>query len=180
VLIAGAKDAVTIVDRRRVELCDSRIEGSKQPFHHAEPMPFAEAQAYIARCTRATEKLANDVLAVVRSIADEQKLRIAGVCVTASSGRALPDLRGILASHALIHAAEGEFYRDALTHASEAAGLKASRLKEKEAITWTAARLGLSEGDLREKMTALGKTVGPPWSADQKLATMAAWLVLAG
>lgn len=179
-LVAGTKSGIEIIDRRHIELCDPKIEGSKQPFHYAEPMPFAKAESYIARCMKATDTLAHDAVAVLRAIADEKGLRLAGVCLTAASGRALPDLRGILASHTLIHAAEGEFYRDALARATEAAKLKISRVKENEAAVWTAARLGLGEGELRERLVEIGKFLGPPWSADEKFATMAAWLVLAG
>ena len=165
-------DDLKILVRKRVELCDPRIEGSKQPFHHAEAMSFAKAESFIARCTLSTDALARDALASFDA-------KIAGVCILTASGRKLPDLRGILASHAAIHAAEGEFYRDALARACEAAKLKVNKLKERDAMTWTSSRLGLGEGDIRAKLAALGKAVGPPWTADEKLATLGAWLTLA-
>jgi hypothetical protein len=179
VIVAGTRDGIEIVDRRRIELCDPKIPGAKQPFHEAEPMPFAKAESFIARCTKATNSLARDGIASLRDVAWERRLRLSRVCVTAASGRTLPDLRGILVSHALIHAAEGEFYRDALVRAAEEAKLKVSRLKEKDAIVWTAARLDIDEAKFREKLSAMGKLLGPPWSVDEKLAAMAAWLALA-
>jgi len=160
-----------VVARERVVLCDPKIEGSKQPFHHAEPMPFAKAEAFIARCTASSDALARGALAKFDG-------RIVGACILTASGRPLPDLRGILASHAAIHAAEGEFYRDALARACEAAKLKVNRLKERDAMVWAASRLG--ESVVKSRLAALGQALGPPWSADEKLATVGAWLTLAG
>jgi hypothetical protein len=160
-----------ILARRRVQLCDPKIEGSKQPFHHAEPMPFAKAQAFIARCMASSDALARAAVAAFDA-------KIAGVCILTASGRPLPDLRGILASHAAIHAAEGEFYRDALARACEEAKLKVNRLKERDAAIWAAARFG--EAAVKTRLAALGKALGPPWGADEKLATLGAWLTLAG
>ena len=180
ILAAGDRNKITIVARRRITLCDPRIEGSKQPFHEAEPMSFEDARAYIARCTKSTERLARDSFATLQAEAEAAGFRIAGVCQMTASPRALPDLRAILASHALIHAAEGEFYREALARAAETAKLAAGRIREKDAPTWTASQLGISEAALRERLSALGKALGPPWGADEKLATMAAWAVLAG
>lgn len=179
VLVAGSGEDIAVVDRRRVELCDPKIEGSKQLFHFMEPMPFAEAETFALLCRKSTDALARKALKNIRDIAASNSLKVAGVCITTASGKPLPDLRAILASHALIHAAEGEFYRDALAHAAEAAKLGLSRVKERDAGDWMAARLGISEGQLKTRLAEMGKTLGPPWSADEKLATMAAWLVLA-
>jgi len=156
------------------------MEGSKQPFHAAEPMPFDRAQAFIARCTASTAKLSGFAAEAMLAAARAHDLKPGIACVLAGSGRALPDVKSILASHALIHAAEGEFYRDALVAACGAAGLKVVRLKEKDAAVWTASRLGVSESALSTRIVALGAPLGPPWGQDQKLATMGAWLALAG
>jgi hypothetical protein len=178
IIVAGNRKDIGVVERRRVELCDPRIDGSKQPFHHAEPMRFSAAKAYIARCTRATDRLADEAVAALRACVEEDG--IAGACIITASERKLPDLAGILASHALIHAAEGEFYRDALARGLQRAALEVSRVKEKDTLVWTASRLGTNENALRERLAAIGKPLGPPWGSDEKLATMAGWLVLAG
>ena len=133
-------------------------------------MAFAKAQAFIARCTASTGDLAREAIAALPATV--------GACVLAASGRPLPDLRGILASHAAIHAAEGAFYRDALARACEAAKLPVTRLREKDASVWAASRFG--ESVVKETLAAFGKSLGPPWTADDKLATLGAWLTLAG
>jgi hypothetical protein len=89
----------------------------------------------------------------------------------------LPDLGSVLASHALIHAAEGEFYRDAVARACARANIGVARMRERDIEGWAAARIG--EAQLKTALAAFGKALGPPWTADEKRATMVAWLVLA-
>ncbi len=180
ILFVRSQDEVEVADRRRIELCDAKIAGSRQPFHQAESMTFAEAEAYLARCAAATDDFARRAVAQFCNVAREANLRLVGACILTASGKPLPDLPAILASHALIHAAEGEFFRDALARACRAQTLKVSRLKEKEATPRMAERLGISEGALKARLAEIGKPLGPPWSEDQKLASLAAWSVLAG
>src|SRR5690242_9178461 len=106
ILLAGSKRAPAVIDRRRISLCDSSIEGAKQPFHAAETMPLVDARTYIAKCTRATAKLADKALGAILDSARLAGCTVVGCGQTAASGRPLPDLAGILASHSLIHAAE--------------------------------------------------------------------------
>jgi hypothetical protein len=180
ILAAGRGSAIEILDRRHVALCDSASEGAKQPFHAAEPMPFAQAESHIALCREATAVLARDAIKTAGMTCERWGARLSGVCIITASGRALPDLRAILASHALIHAAEGEFYRDALVGAAEAMGVKASRLKETEALSHVGLRMDIGEAAMTKKLVEIGKTVGRPWTSDEKLATLAAWSLLAG
>ncbi|HEY1709695.1 MAG TPA: hypothetical protein VGG10_15610 [Rhizomicrobium sp.] len=180
ILLAGSKTAPDILDRRRVALYDPAIAGSKQPFHHAEPMPFARGEAFIARCTRSSDALASVALRELRTVAEKNGVEIATCGITTASGRPLPDLRSILASHTLIHAAEGEFNRDRLANACESAKVAVARVKERDVADWLAARLNLTDTALKTQLSVWGKALGPPWTADEKLATMAAWLALAG
>jgi hypothetical protein len=41
-----------------------------------------------------------------------------------------------------------------------------------------AAAMQWTEGETDRHLAALGKTVGPPWRRDEKLAAAASWLVL--
>ena len=177
ILLCGPVAAPQILDRRRIPLCDSAMEGSKQPFHHAETMECGPAERFIARCARSTDDHARSAIMALAETAAAHRRKLTGCGILAASGRALPDLRSILASHSLIHAAEGEFYRDAVAHACERQRIAVSRVKERDVENWTAARVG--EQALRSTIAALGKALGPPWTADEKLATMIAWLVLA-
>ena len=79
----------------------------------------------------------------------------------------------------MIHTAEGEFFREAIRHASEACGLPVIRMKEREILSSGAAELGLRPEELQRRMLELGQPMGPPWRQDEKLATLAGWLILA-
>ena len=153
--------APDIVARGRMELCD----GHKQPFHEAETMPFARAEKFVAECRATAARLADEAL---KSIGP-----ISGCCVLTASGKPLPGLVGILASHALIHSAEGEFYRDAIAEACARAKIAVSRVRERDILLEAKHLAGW-----HERLVEFGKAVGPPWTQDEKLSALGAWLVL--
>ena len=174
VVLGGKIDTPQILMRGRMELCDVSINGSKQPFHEAEPMPFDEGSRFIARCSKATAALADKALAqILREVSP-----LAACFVLTASGRALPELRAILASHALIHAAEGEFYRDAVVAACARSKIPTERVRERD-IDAAADRLPGNQAARRQRLDAFGKQVGTPWRQDEKLSALAAWLALA-
>jgi hypothetical protein len=179
ILLADANGDVEVIDRRRIALHDPKIPASMQPYHEAESMTLASAQSYIARCETATRRLASRALIDLHNVARDRSLKLAGVCILAAPGPALPDLKSILASRALIHAAEGELYRDALVRACEAEKLPVRRIEEQQAAYRTARYLQIDETALRARLARFGKALGPPWGTDEKAAATAAWLVLA-
>jgi hypothetical protein len=179
ILATGQDKKIEIIDRRRILLHDLEIPGTKQPFHAVEPMPLAKAENYITRCKTATDRLAGAAMTSFKQVAQSRGILLSGVCVITASGCTLPGLEDILASHALIHAAEGEFYRAALIDAADAMGIPIMRLNAKTAPTQTAALLGVGEQMLAERLREIGAQIGRPWTADEKLATMAAWSMLA-
>jgi hypothetical protein len=159
-----------LIARRRIALCEPR---AKQPYHAAETMELREAEAFIAACRIATIALV--VEALERLGAETSGSNLAGVGIVAASARKLPALSAILRSHALIHAAEGVFYREAMIEAAKRAGLKS------RAITGRAASDFLGGArDLRETLQRTGKAAGPPWTMDEKCASLAAFSLLPG
>jgi hypothetical protein len=157
-----------------MQLCDPAIEGSKQPFHHAEPMSFVAAEKFISRCKTSSQTLADRAFAEIISANGN----LSGCCVLTASGRVLPGLREILGSHALIHAADGEFYRDVVGVAAARRGIPTERVRERD-ITVSADPLPGNERTRAERLAAFGKQVGSPWRQDEKLAALAAWFALA-
>src|SRR5579864_4187600 len=114
VAVAGPPDSPQVIDRRRIETCDPAIRGSKQPYHAAESLELPDARALLAKCARSTAELSQRAL---REAIDDLAgigYRVEACGLTLGSGRALPELKAVLASHTLLHTAEGEFYRDAL------------------------------------------------------------------
>lgn len=179
VAIGGPSSAPFVADRRRLALCDGSFP--RQPYHAAENLPAAKAQALVSRSLETAHRLAREAVAAAMKDRRAAGHDVAGCGLLVGSGRPLPaELRAILASHPLIHTAEGEMYREALRVGCERAGVAVVGLRAREIEAMASKRFKLSPDALRARVGALGKPLGPPWSQDEKLAALAAWLVLIG
>jgi len=179
VAVAGSPRSAEILARRRIELSDPAFEGSKQPYHAAEGKPLPKAAKILDRCAADAGRLARQAFREVAAEVATSGHWVASCGLLLASGRPLPALAAILASHALIHTADGELFRDALAAAAEENGWLLARVKEKEAYAAAAAALRLPPEELRGRVKDLGRSIGPPWTEDQKLAAVAGWLALA-
>lgn len=179
VAVADKPRYPTVLDRRRIELADPKLNGSKQPYHAAEPLPLREAERLLDRCRASTFDLADGAMANVVGELRKRGANVAGCGLLMGSGKTVTDLATILSSHALIHAAEGDFFRNAVAHASEQCGLSVLELREKQAYDRAASELNVNADELLTVLSAMGKAIGSPWTQDEKLAALAAWLVLA-
>ena len=179
VAIGGVPRSPVVVGRRRIELADSAARRAVQPYHAAAGMDAAAAEEFIARAIDQTRLLAGKTL--LAAIDDLRKsgydVRACGILL--ASGRPLPNLASTLASHALIHTAEGELFRGALTHASQQCGLALQRVKERELFERASQELAVPEDELRRRIVDMGRTLGPPWRQDEKLAALVGWLAFA-
>ncbi len=131
--ISGDANSVEVLERRRIVTTDPRIPGANQPYHYAVSLGLPEAERYLAECAAVSERLASAAIGEVVRELDGRHYRIVGCAVLLASGRPLPSLSNILASHALIHTAEGEFFRNAVGKACE--GLKISVTANKRTRT---------------------------------------------
>lgn len=178
VVVAGSPGSIEVIDRRRLEIADPRIHGSKQPYHEAEDLELREASALLERCEAGSKRLARQGLRAAFDATREKGYEVVACGLLLASGRPLPVLEKILDSHALIHTADGEHVRNALAQAAEGLGLPVVRVREREVRERAAADLRLTAGELEGRIAALGRALGPPWTQDQKLAALAAWLSL--
>ncbi len=178
VAVTGPIDAPEVIGRRRIEIADPTIRGSKQPFHAAEPLEFPEAKAHIECCRQSTGKLAREALEAAIQALRDRGAKVVGCGILLASGRELPGLEAILKSHALIHTAEGEFFRQALMEAAKHCELPVCGIKEKQLYEQVAAKLGTTASKMQVRIQNLGKSLGPPWTQDQKYATAAAIMAL--
>lgn len=105
--------------------------------------------------------------------------RIAGAALLLASGRSLPSLAKILVSHPLIHAAEGEFFRNAVKSSCDRLKIPVSSIREQELGEQAKAAFGNAAGGVQSRISTLGSSIGPPWTKDHKAAALAALLVLA-
>jgi hypothetical protein len=165
VAVAGSASVPEVLLRRRIEFADFEKHDTVQPYHAAAEMTLPKAEKFLANLAEDARELAQK--SIHKVIQELKPRRVACAAMTLSSGRLSVSLEARLASHPAIHTAEGEFFRSVVRAACEDCGLRCDGVKEKELATGVA---GIAD---------LGKLLGPPWRADQKFASLAAWLVLA-
>ena len=154
VTVSGALAAPVIVDRRRVELISESLP--RQPYHAVAEF------GYPIDVIAEVEAAANEgALKVVQALGD-----LAAIGLVAPARRIPTDRDRVLASHALLHAAEGDLYEQAIIGAAKTVGLPLVVIDPKTAA------IGPALEDLR-------RTIGPPWQKDHKLAAAAAYAAIA-
>ena len=149
-------------------LADPQIPGSRQPYHAAAGLPFPEAESAVRQAIESSRGLALEAMSAAVKALRAQGHEVHGCGVLLGSGKALPGLERILAAHPLIHTAEGAMFRDVLVWAAKECRLPVTTVREKELDATSLERIG-----------SLGKLIGPPWTQDQKYATVAALMALA-
>ena len=175
VVIGRAPSA--LIDRRRLELLAPGVPD--QLYHTAAEHESDDAAGLVAETLAAVDAFAARAL---RKVLDEQRARSRNViaCGLIGTTRTTPALAAVLASHARIHAAEGDLFRNALAKAAQGVGLSLVTVPEKDVAAETAHALGITPASLQRHVAEIGHVAGAPWRADQKLAAMAAMLALAG
>ena len=179
VVFCGPVDAPVVVDRRKIQLVRTFTYAYRQPYHTAKEMQCPDAIKFIRGVRSDAKRLAVTSLRSLQSDLAGGDFKIVRGALLLASGRALPGLDKILSSHALIHTADGELFRDSLRAACAACDLRIECIREKELFAAASKLLGAQPAALKRRVAALGKALGPPWSQDEKLAALAAWLTLA-
>ena len=178
VAVCVEKGAPVVLVKQRVHLVETFTYEFRQPYHTAEKMLEGQAREFIARMQAEARRLAYRAVRELESRTQEQGVKLTRCGLLLASGRPLPVLEKILASHALIHTADGELFREALLHASARCGLLDFRIKERELLDLAGRAFRRKPADIMRRVTELGRSLGSPWSQDEKFATMAAWLAL--
>jgi hypothetical protein len=173
-LVALAKDGngFTVVDRSRLELVEE--EWAKQPYHAAEELESKKARDVVKRGIDAAQRIARRKLKTLVKRERARGNEVVGCAVLV--GNAMPDwsVEQILAVHFRMHQAEGVLFREALIAAAKTSGLKLVTLPEKTLLQEAERLLRRPASELLKTVSALGKSVGPPWATDQKDAALAA------
>jgi hypothetical protein len=179
VAVSNGAGTAEVIERRRVAITIPGTPGANQPYHFAENLELPEAEKFLANCFEVSKRLA---LAAVRDLVGElhgRQYRVVGSALLLSSGRPLPPLSKILASHALIHAAEGEFFREAFSKACEGLDLSVTGFRERDLKECVQTTFGKMATRMWQQVSTLGRSLGPPLTKDQKTAALAALVVLA-
>lgn len=177
--IAGGDARLRLLVRERLEMADPHEPGSKQPYHAVEGLPIGEAQRRLAAYAATSERMAHESIRRVVDELAEGAHRVIGVGILESAGRKGSSLAATLASHALIHTADGDHFRTAVAAGATRCRLATLRVGARDLEAEAAAVIGRTPDMLHRTLKELGREVGPPWGADQKAAALLAWLVLA-
>jgi hypothetical protein len=163
-----------VIERREVGLTDPEVPWSRQPFHAGLELDGAEAERVVTGACEAVRQ------AALRALGElERELRSAGrapCCAGIVASGAEPDR--IANPHVRAHASEGRLFREATEAAVAAVPLQWLTLVEKEAWDQGSLVLRTPTADLKQRLGELGRSVGPPWRMDEKLATLAARVAL--
>jgi hypothetical protein len=176
VAVSLERSAPVVLERKRVQLVNTFTYTFRQPYHTAEKMSHAEARQFIAQVDKEAKQLAHRAIRGMQSELERLEINLTRGSLLLASGRPLPELSKILASHALIHTADGELFRGALSRACAQCGVEIIGIKEKELLECARQSLRVQPAALLRRVTELGKPFGSPWSRDEKFATLAAWL----
>src|SRR5713226_8375929 len=179
VAVSLEKGAPLVLARERVHLVETFTYEFRQPYHTAEKMLLGQARDFIERVRDEARRLAHRAIHGLQSDLQKQGTGLKSCGLLLASGRPLPELEKILASHAMIHTADGELFREAILHASDRFGLASTCIKERELLERAAQVLRIQPAVLIRRVAELGRPLGAPWSQDEKFATLAAWLALA-
>jgi hypothetical protein len=148
---------LTVVDRREIHVRNG------QPYHLARSKPIAQARKIIDRANaEARERMLDGMRRLIDDLAPNE---LVAVGLVLGSFRLPSSLESLLASHPACHAAEGEMSREAVFAAADVLGLPVTGVRDRDIEVGT-------------EMSALGRTLGPPWRKDHKLAATVAWLAL--
>ncbi len=165
-LVAVSGEAV--LRRCRVELYPAR---GRFVYHEAAELELPEAVELV----EAVRGIAGEnALTAIRSAIDGLKVR--GACIPTGSSPVPEDLATVLRSHARIHAAEGALYAGVIAAACEHLEIPVITVRERDVWTRASASAGVPEAQLRAQVDAVRKSLGPPWTADHKIATAAAMI----
>jgi hypothetical protein len=151
-----------------------------QPYHAAEELDLSLAEKLIRRLQESSGSLALKAVKGAISEVARGGHEVVTCGIFLASGRPLGTLSDTLASHAKIHTADGEHFRDAIARAAEECDLALTKAREREIWETAAGKVKIPVDIFRTRIAALGKTLGPPWRADEKLATAVGCLALAG
>jgi hypothetical protein len=179
VAVSGAAQAIEILARQRIVTADPDMPGAIQPYHYAMSLKLSEAGKHLANCAAASTRLAAVAIRNVVSELNARQHHVVGSAVLLASGRSLPALEKILASHPLIHTAEGEFFRHTVSQACEELEIPVTAIRQRDLDERAKAAFGNAATRVQHSIASLGSSIGPPWTKDHKTAALAAALILA-
>jgi hypothetical protein len=149
-----------VVERRRVTLIDEGVP--RLPHHHdAQGLPPDDGVELVARVRISIERCTRAALAVLA-----EQLPVAVTTIALRKCPALPPtVAERIASYRAQCVADSVMYRDVLADAAQARGWS---------VYWYDSKRVLADAVINGLLRDAGKSLGPPWTKDHRLAMAAA------
>ena len=165
----------TYLARWEVALHDPAVPATSQPHHEVMELPWESAKSAVQRLERQIENVATQAVAELVHELRANGFALAGVGIVGSPDR---NLERIGNPHIRAHAAEGILFRRVLEVAACNHSLKWQSFSDRRFDEIAAVELAARNYDVKPVMTSVGHAAGKPWRVDERIAAMAAWLVL--
>ena len=178
VVLSNNGARLSVLARSRIELIDASDPDSQLPYHTVEFLGLETAALRLTDYMTVAEGLAFSAINAQRATLSEKGFKLTCVGILDALPRKPSPLATTLASHALIHGAEGMHFRNALSTAAQRNGLKVYRTPARTVETHAVQTLHLPLPRVLDTVNGLGRQLGPPWGADQKQAALLAWTLL--
>ncbi len=175
-LVIGPARAPRVVDRQVIELSDVSVPTSRQPYHAVMAAPRGKRTALERRLRGIVERVTRRSLRRLLAGYRVQGRTVRGLALVVGS---VIDPGSIGSPHIRAHALEGQLFRTALERAAGRGRVPCATHVERGLYDAAAARLKRTPAELKRRVAELGKAVAGPWRADEKTATVAAWMALA-
>src|ERR1051326_1295666 len=160
VVLGGSIDSPLVVTKTELRLADPKFPATAQPYHEVMDLSWDNSQIAVKTAAAQIESIAKTALGLLMEELHQRGMKILGVGIVGAKDR---DLARIGNPHIRAHAAEG---------------MPGETFPDREFDAIAKERLGRQLDSVKRKVSDLGRTVGPPWRADEKQAATAAWLVL--
>ncbi len=177
VVLGGPVVSLRVLTRTEIIVTDPGIPATGQPYHEVMDLPWNEAREAVKPFAAAIENVAATALSQLLRNLRAEGLKVLTVGIAGSADRALEKIGN---PHIRAHAAEGVLFRQVLESAAKANGLPFRTFAEKGIEDLAALELGITVAKLKQGLSALGHSAGPPWRSEQRIASIAAWLTLPG
>jgi hypothetical protein len=175
VLLTGPIDAPVVCDVRVIQLSDPTVPSSKQPYHAGMGVARKEGPD-LDRLLASINAYSQWSLAALlnRYGTISHSLSEAGLVVGSDC-----DPTTIANPHIRVHAAEGRLFRTVVEQALANMGIPSSIFLERTLVAHAARVLRRSPAQLKEAVARLRPVAAKRWRAEEKVAALAAWLLLA-
>jgi hypothetical protein len=172
VVVSAGGDGLRFLSRARLLLSDPHIPKSAQPYHRGFGT-LQKDRAVLRRLTRVVHAAAARSLRAPLKQVTAAGHRPAVVALVVGS---TIDPQRITNEHIRAHACEAQLFRTALARAAQRLALRCTVTRERDLGGIATAALGAGAAT---RLAGLRREAGRPWRADEKLATLAAWVALA-